>query len=53
MGNKAQMQQFFDEKAGDKGFGEAKSLDDLVKKKKVPTYSMNPGKLFDGMVDFN
>ena len=49
MGNQAKMNQYINTK----GDGGEKNLDDMIKKKKIPTNHMNPKTLFDDLVDFH
>jgi len=56
MGNQAKMTQFLNTKTGSDGMdrtsGNQKGLDDIMKKKKVPTNHMNPKTLFNSTVSF-
>lgn len=56
MGTQAKMTQFLNTKTGSDGMdrtaGNQKSLDDIMKKKKVPTNHMNPKTLYNSTVSF-
>ena len=52
MGSNAKMTQFLNTKAGGRDEGSQKGLDDIMKKKKIPTNHMNPKTLFNSQVSF-